>query len=75
MSLKSFVLATLEVPASGLQVSCTSPLVADPNSEEGGSVCALPCPSFIYSTNEYMPIMLALPLPGIWGAFGNVYMV
>jgi hypothetical protein len=60
---------------TGISVSCPGPLVVNPDLGAGEDLCALPCPSFIYTNSEYLVIMLMLSVPGILGVGGNFYMV
>jgi hypothetical protein len=60
---------------SGSSVSCPSPLVVNSELGMGEDLCALPCPSFTYTTTEYLSIMLVLFIPGVTGVAGNFYMV
>ncbi len=60
---------------SGSSVSCPSPLVVNSELGMGEDLCALPCPSFIYTTTEYLSIMSVLSIPGVMGVAGNFYMV
>jgi hypothetical protein len=67
------------VHATALQSSvaaCQYPLIVNTNAnEEGGPLCLLPCPSFMYSDAEWSQMYWSLIVPGLFGIFLNAIML
>jgi hypothetical protein len=56
-------------------VRCPDLLITNPSTTSLEDSCLYPCPSFLFTDDEYSSLTLCLGIPGVVALFGNVYML